>query len=121
MANLLKIRELCKEKKITIREMANRVGLSEGALQALIKNGSTRTETLEKIAKELDVSAGIFFSEDSTIGNIGHTTNGNYNQIGSIEINSCPIKLEKALLKIEYLEQTLKDKEEIIELLKSKK
>ena len=65
--------------------MANSVGLSEGALQALIKNGSTRTETLEKIAKELDVSAEIFFAEYSTIGNIGHATNGNYNQMAVLK------------------------------------
>jgi hypothetical protein len=53
---------------------------------------------------------------------IGHTTNGDYSPItGNIEVNNCPNELEKALLKIEYLEKTLKDKEEIIELLKTKK
>ena len=61
MANLLIIRDLCKSKKITIRELAKKVEIGEAALQALIKNGSTNTTTLEKIAQVLDVPVGVFF------------------------------------------------------------
>jgi hypothetical protein len=54
--------------------------------------------------------------------NIGHKTNGNYSPItGNIEINNCKTELEKALLEIKYLKNTLSDKEKIIELLTSKK
>jgi transcriptional regulator with XRE-family HTH domain len=89
MANLLLIRDLCKKKGVTIRELANRVGIGESALQALIKNGSTNTSTLEKISNELEVSPGIFFevspkfSIDNVSGNsnspIGNTTIGDNN------------------------------------------
>ena len=48
-------------------------------------------------------------------------TNNNYNQIMSnIEMINYQNELDKALLKIEYLEKTIKNKEEIIELLKKK-
>ena len=117
MANLLLIRYICKAKKITIRELSNKVGIGEAALQALIKSGSTNTKTLEKIAKELDVNAGIFF--DDSI-NIGHTTGGYNSHIsGNIKVGIAE-GVEKEKIKVEYLERIIKDKDEIIELLKNK-
>jgi transcriptional regulator with XRE-family HTH domain len=66
---------LCKNKNITIRELANRVGIGESALQSLIKNGTTNTSTLEKISNELDVSAGIFFENSKTGAiNVDHSS-----------------------------------------------
>lgn len=84
MANLLLIRKFAKERNITIRELANRVGIGEAALQALIKNGSTSTTTLEKIAKELEVSAGIFF--DKYTVSTGDVSNNTNSPIGSTTI-----------------------------------
>jgi len=53
--------------------------------------------------------------------NIGHTTNGDHSPIsGDININKCITELEAAKLKISYLEQRIKDKEEIIEILKTR-
>jgi transcriptional regulator with XRE-family HTH domain len=94
MANLLLIRELCKKKNITIRELANRVGIGEAALQSLIKNGSTNTTTLEKISTELDVSAGVFFdnSHSFSVENVSNNTNspviGNEAKIGDNSFNN---------------------------------
>jgi hypothetical protein len=54
--------------------------------------------------------------------NVGHRTKGDYSPItGNIEIKTCVAELDKANIKIRYLEQIIKDKEEIIGLLKSKK
>ena len=51
--------------------------------------------------------------------NIGHTTNGDNSPIsGDIEIFNCKSEIELANTKISYLEQIIKDKEELIELLK---
>ncbi|MGM9817192.1 MAG: helix-turn-helix domain-containing protein [Lepagella sp.] len=61
MANLGKIRTLCESKKITIRELAQRIGRDDSSIQSAIRRGSTNTSTLEAIARELGVSAGIFF------------------------------------------------------------
>lgn len=61
MANLILIRDLCEKRKMTIRELAERVGRNESTIQAAIRNGSTNSTTIELIAKELHVPAGYFF------------------------------------------------------------
>lgn len=55
------IRDLCDRKKMTIRELAQRIGRDESTIQSAIRRGSTNTTTLEQIAQELGVSAGMFF------------------------------------------------------------
>lgn len=64
MANFKIIRELCKSKKIELKELAEKVGISKTALYELIDRGSTKTEILEKIANVLDVDISIFFKSD---------------------------------------------------------
>jgi len=64
MANLFIIRDLSEKKKITIRKVAEQIGITEGALQNMMKKGSTNTSTLEKIARILEVPVGYFFDED---------------------------------------------------------
>ena len=61
MANLHRIRDLCLEKKITLKDLANKVRISEVGLQRIIKTNSTKVDTLEKIAKALDVDIYEFF------------------------------------------------------------
>ena len=61
MANLVLIRDLCEARKMTIRELANRIGRNESTIQAAIRNGSTNSATIELIANALCVPAGYFF------------------------------------------------------------
>lgn len=61
MANLTLIRDLCEARKMTIRELAERIGRNESSLQAAIRKGTTNSTTIELIAKELRVPAGYFF------------------------------------------------------------
>ncbi len=61
MANLALIRELVEKNKTTIRDLANKINRNESTLQHMIRKGTTNTTTLELIAKELNVPAGIFF------------------------------------------------------------
>ena len=51
---MLRIKELCKEKNILQKELAERIGISETAFTQAIK-GNPTIGTLEKIAKALDV------------------------------------------------------------------
>jgi hypothetical protein len=52
--------------------------------------------------------------------NIGHRTNGDHSPIsGNIEIQACKSELDVANIKISYLEKIIKDKEEIIQILKN--
>ena len=64
MANLKVIKVLLKEKNITIRDFSARVGLTEQGLQKLIRENTTRVDTLETIARELNVSIVEFFDKD---------------------------------------------------------
>lgn len=93
MANLLIIRDLCERKKMTIRELAQRVGRDESSIQSAIRRGSTNSSTLELIAKELGVSAAVFFD--------GYTAD-----------NSKELQIE-----IDHLKELLKEKERLIEVL----
>lgn len=61
MANLQLIRQLCERKKMTLRELAQRVDRNESSLQSAIRRGSTNSATIEAIAKVLGVAPGIFF------------------------------------------------------------
>lgn len=63
MANLIKIKEICNRKNITLKELALKVGITEMGLQRIIKTNSTKVDTIEKIAKELNVPIETFFSD----------------------------------------------------------
>ena len=78
---------------MTIRELAQRVGRDESSIQSAIRRGSTNSSTLERIAKELGVSAAVFFD--------GYTVD-----------NSKELQRE-----IDHLKELLKEKERLIEVL----
>lgn len=93
MANFEIIRDLCERKKITIRELAQRINRDESSIQSAIRRGSTNTKTLEAIASVLGVSAGVFFD--------GYT----------------PIEDSGLQREIDHLNQLLVEKERLIEVL----
>ena len=66
MANLQKIKTLSKERKITLRSLANQVGISEQGLQKIIRDNTTSISTVERIASILGVSPAVFFDETPT-------------------------------------------------------
>lgn len=93
MANLIIIRDLCERKKMTIRELAQRIGRDESSIQSAMRRGSTNTVTIEAIARELGVSPGIFFD--------------GYSADNSKEL----------LREIDHMKELLKEKERLIEVL----
>jgi len=60
-----RIKELCKSKGLSIGELALKVDMARESLSRIINGGNTSTETLEKIAKALDVSIIELFKTDS--------------------------------------------------------
>lgn len=66
MANLLIIKDLLKERNISIRDFSKEIGITEQGLQKLIRENSTKVETLELIANKLKVSISTFFEEHPT-------------------------------------------------------
>ena len=61
MANLGIIRDLCRQKKITLKELSKTIGITEHGLQSILRTNTTKIDTLEKIASALDVSPNMFF------------------------------------------------------------
>ncbi len=78
---------------MTIRELAQRIDRDESSIQSAIRRGSTNTATIEAIAKELGVSAGIFFD--------------GYRVDDTKELQR----------EVEHLKELLKEKERLIEVL----
>ena len=70
MANLLKIKALCKERKLYVGKLAEMVDITPNAMHKLIRNGSTNTTTLEKIAKVLNVPVTTFFDDGDTLSTL---------------------------------------------------
>lgn len=65
MADLGKIRTIARMKEIPLGELASRVGISEQGMYRLIRDNSTKVETLERIAIALGVSVTVFFSKEA--------------------------------------------------------
>jgi len=62
MANLSIIRELCKEKNISLKKLGKEIGIkTPQGVQRMINENSTTIDRLEKIAKLLDVPIWRFF------------------------------------------------------------
>jgi len=65
MANLSIIRELCKEKNISLKKLGEEIGITTPqGVQRMINENSTTIDRLEKIAKLLDVPIWRFFDPD---------------------------------------------------------
>lgn len=105
MANLSLIRDLCAEKRITLKELADAISISQNGLQRIIKDNSTRIETLEKIADYFNVPIVEFFRPEDS------------NEVFDF---SWDPKLENEQLKIRIseLEEQLEDKRTILNMLK---
>lgn len=63
--NLGIIKELCTQKGITLKKLAQDIDISQTGLTSAIKNNGTTLETLWKIANYLGVSVGLFFGEEN--------------------------------------------------------
>lgn len=64
MVNLSIIKPLLKERGIKIKEFCKNVGITEQGLIRSLRANSTKLETLELMAKELDIPITKFFTDD---------------------------------------------------------
>lgn len=91
----LSVKEVCKEKGLTIQDLADKMEMKRESLSRAI-NGNPTLETLEKIASALEVDITELFGSSSSGGIIGviRIRDTNYN------INSVP-DLSRLLDRIE--------------------
>jgi transcriptional regulator with XRE-family HTH domain len=62
--NTQKIRDLCHEKNLSLADLARQLGMTPNGLQSILREKSTNTSTLERIAEILKVSPSIFFTDE---------------------------------------------------------
>lgn len=125
MANLNLIKALAESKNIPITQLAQAVGVSEQQIHLMVRKNSTKIETLEKIARVLNVSVSVFFDEDTTeIRQAGR----DYVEDGKIEHKGTeyngPVTIADEALRAEnerLKEELLEAKQEIIDLLKERR
>ena len=63
MANFKIIKYLCKERGMSLSQLADAIGSSLGSVQKIIRENSTKVETLEKICVVLNVKADILLND----------------------------------------------------------
>jgi hypothetical protein len=125
-----KINEILKIKKLKAPTFAKKIGMD---YQRIFDIQSGKTKKISGEVASAIVSAFPEFNVSwllSNKGNIGMFKNRNVAQIidsenshiigdnSKVTISDCRNKLEAAMKEIEYLKQRLKDKEEMIEILK---
>lgn len=115
-----KIRTLCKNRRISLKEMSEGIGITPTGLQAILTNNTTSIERLRLISKFLDIPVGYFFDEVPLPGQVTQNANGssstnNYVQNNNTE-SKCLLDLDKANEKIKNLEILLNAKEEMLKM-----
>jgi transcriptional regulator with XRE-family HTH domain len=120
MANLFIIRDLANKKGMTLRELSQRIGMSEDGLQKIIRKGVTTTVNLEKIANVLGVPVSCFF--DDTLVNqqisVGGNAGGAIKMVGGDDYSKtalCPGALQEAQQEVAALKERLNQNEKLLE------
>lgn len=114
-----------KEKGITQRQLAERLGVSQPYVNALLNGEKEFGKKQAKLFGEMFGISPVWLltgEGEMLLSHIGHTQIGSSNKIDRSPINvGSGVELEQLRKENELLKERLKDKEEIIKLLKSKK
>lgn len=114
------IKDLMEKENIDASKLAKRLGRSKQAIYDMLQKEDINTSLLKKLAVIFDVPVTVFLEEDSSKSQTGinNVMIGRDNK-GSILTSDCQGKLDDALLEIKHLRERLKDKDEMIEILKA--
>ncbi|MBD5282621.1 MAG: helix-turn-helix transcriptional regulator [Bacteroides sp.] len=123
MANLQKIKVLAKNRGTTINDLAKQLGMTPQAIHLMVRENSTKTDTLERIARMFEVPISIFFDETmdgEKFQNAG-TENTQSSRDNNTGINMAEHdELIKLREEVKYLKKILSDKDERIADLKER-
>jgi len=62
----MRIKEICKEKNVSIGELASQIGIARESVSRIIGGANTTTDTLQKIADALNVPLSDLFDKPKT-------------------------------------------------------
>jgi transcriptional regulator with XRE-family HTH domain len=122
--NLLKIKNLSEKKGMLLKDLAEKISMSYQNLNRCIRENKISANDLEALAEILGVPVSYFFDEKESLEGKKIIQNGNQNQALSNNHNSntnATKELEDCKKEVEHLKERLKDKEEMIEILKGNK
>ncbi len=121
------LKDLMEKGEITQRMLSSRTGISTTGLNQIIKGRvKPKTETIEKIAAALGISAGVLMNPSSgpvhiQSGNINNIM-GNHNGIGESKPGTALFygtgEMELLKSEVNHLREVLKSKDETIETLR---
>ncbi len=112
--------KLMQARKLTQKDVANIINVSQNAISNIIKRGDLKVSQLNKIAKYFNVPVSYFFEESGTGGNIVQTANGNGN--GNNQNIALQNQCSELQQKVNELnEQVIKCQEELIQYIKKEK
>lgn len=117
----LKIKELASEEKITLADLAKRLGKTKQAIYEMVEKEDVNTSILRKLSAEFNIPIIYFFEEDEAgMQVIAHN---NSQAVGIGNINQTDRQVEISLLeeKVKHLEELLAEKERLINVLMEKK
>jgi len=109
--NYSELKEIAKSKNILIKDLATAINITRQGLQKVMDNGTIELNKVKEICIVLKISPLMFFDTINT----GVYINGN-NQIG----NGNKLSIENKDREIQLLKDRLKDKDELISMLRDK-
>lgn len=131
MANLQKIKELSRKKNISLKSIAEQIGVSEQGIHKMIREETMSAVVLEKITRILNVSVCMFFDPDVQCTNFEQYNANAERSIAAKKIgkvdqrdmlpkkNDNQSDLEEQVIKLQR--ELLEAKDEIINLMKGQK
>lgn len=131
MANLQKIKELSRKKNISLKSIAEQIGVSEQGIHKMIREETMSAVVLEKITRILNVGVCMFFDPDIQCTNFEQYNANAERSIAAKKIgkvdqrdmlpkkNDNQSDLEEQVIKLQR--ELLEAKDEIINLMKGQK
>lgn len=115
------IKNISETKGVSIRSIAEKIGMSEQNLHRCIRVGQIQAHQLEIIAEMFNVPVGYFFDEEPVAGINNATIKGNNNVLAGRDNHIAAGKLNDCTKELVHLKALLSEKERTIQILMERK
>lgn len=112
----LKIKELASEEKITLADLAKRLGKTKQAIYEMVEKEDVNTSILRKLSAEFNIPIIYFFEEDEAGMQVIAHNNSQAVGIGNITQTDRRVEISLLEEKVKHLEELLAEKERLIKV-----